>query len=179
VVGRIHPADAAALARIDDDVRDAVDGNPFLGAAWHPLVALLAEATDATEAGAFWRLEVVRLVGDAPGPFVQAARVDDGSLRVEVCGHLVLDGPDSRRRAELPVFGFSEADAGDPLPHRTFAADTAARKVAATVLEVLAVVYDLEAGDFFTLAGTARGRGDDPRFGFAKAGDDVFRLGAR
>jgi hypothetical protein len=178
VVGRIHPSDASVVARIDDDIRDAVAANPFLGRAWHPLVALLSEATDGLRSG-FWRVGVVRPLGDRVGPFVQVARNPDDTLHVEVGGHVVVEGPDGRRRAELAVYGFSGPDSapGKPLPFRTFAVEVSGREVAAVVLEVLAVVYDVDAGDVFTFAGSARGIAGDARFGLVRVGEESYRLG--
>lgn len=59
----------------------------------------------------------------------------------------------------------------------TFDPGVQGRDVAAAVLEVLAVVYDVDAREAFTLAGNARGLGDDARFGFVAVGDEVYRLG--
>lgn len=146
----------AALARID--------GHPFLGPEWAPLVGVIAEVTQTLTVGRFWGLDTYAGVSDFDpyrSPFVQAMLEADGSLHVEVAGRDELNSPTRPDQyAQLELLGWTapadadlSADAREgrlPNSYRIFEPGWNAQGVAEVFLEALTVVFGITADDFFT-----------------------------
>lgn len=146
----------AALARID--------GHPFLGPEWAPLVAVIAQITQTLTVGRFWGLDTYAgVTGYDPyrSPFVQAMLEADGSLHVEVAGRDDLNSPTRPDQyAQLELLGWTAPADADvaidaregrlPNSYRVFEPGWNAQGVAEAFLEALAMVFGITADDFFS-----------------------------